>query len=68
MVNHQYVQHDWSPLVWAEGLATLATLVVIGMCLFLLGATRAKRARHDGEPGTQERPRRDAGAERPARL
>ncbi|MBS2939956.1 hypothetical protein KDN32_19650 [Nocardioides sp. J2M5] len=67
MVNHQYVQHDWSPLVWAEGLAVLATLVVVGMCVFLLGAMRAKRARHAAAQ-TQERPRPEVGAARPARL
>lgn len=65
--THQYVQHDWAPLVYAEGLTVMAVLVVLGMCAFLLGATRAKQA-HAAGPETQERPRRSAGAVRPARL
>ncbi|UFN43239.1 hypothetical protein [Nocardioides okcheonensis] len=67
MMTHQYVQHDWSPLVYAEGLAVMALLVVLGMCVFLLGATRAKRT-HPAGPGMQEGPRPEVGAQRPARL
>lgn len=63
--THQYVQHDWAPLVYAEGLAVTAVLVVLGMCVFLLGATRAKRAH---AAGTQEGPRPEVGALHSARL
>ena len=66
MHTHQYVQHGWSPLTYAEMLTVMAVAVVVGMCLFLAAATRAKRARHSGE--MQERPRPEVGAAHPARL
>lgn len=50
MLTQQYVQHDWSPSIFAALLATLAVLVVAGMGLFLLVANRPKRARHSGAP------------------
>ena len=39
----QYVQHDWSPAIWAILLTVLATAVTVGMALFIWGATRPKR-------------------------
>ena len=58
MLTHQYVQHDWSPMVFAAMLATMAVLVVVGMGMFLVVANRPKRLRHSGvgTPGTQQRP------------
>ena len=46
---HQYIQHDWSPALYAVLLLILATAVVTGMLLFLREATRQQRgwsARH----------------------
>lgn len=48
MHTYQYVQHDWPPFLWAVVLLTAATMFVVGMSLFLLGANRSKRARHSG--------------------
>lgn len=48
MHTYQYVQHDWPPFLWAVVLLTAATLFVVGMGLFLVGANRSKRARHSG--------------------
>lgn len=45
---YQYVQHDWSPTMWAALLLVLAILVVVGMGLFLVGATRPKQAHFSG--------------------
>lgn len=42
---HQYVQHDWSPAMWAGMLMILATVVVIGMGMFLVAAQRPKHYR-----------------------
>jgi len=45
----QYIQHDWSPATYAVLLLVLATLVVVGMLLFLANAHRQQRgfsARH----------------------
>ena len=47
---HQYVQHDWSPTLWALMLMGLAITVFTVMALFLLIATRSYGAappRHD---------------------
>lgn len=44
MHAYQYVQHDWSPTTWAALLLILATLVVVGVGIFLLGATRPKKS------------------------
>lgn len=71
MHQHQYVQHDWSPLVWAEMLTALSVVVVLGLCLFLLFATRSQQPHHaGGSTGgeMQQRPRLDAGTAGPARL
>lgn len=49
MLSQQYVQHDWSPTLFALVFLTLAVLFVVGMGLFLLGANREQRgttARH----------------------
>jgi hypothetical protein len=46
MLTQQYVQHDWSPSIFAAMLAALAVLVVVGMGIFLLAANRPKRLRH----------------------
>jgi hypothetical protein len=46
---HQYIQHGWSPAVYAVLLLILATLVVTGMLLFLWEVNRQQRgfsARH----------------------
>ncbi|WP_439937901.1 hypothetical protein ACS3YM_18470 [Nocardia sp. N13] len=46
---HQYVQHGWSPAVYAALLLILATLVVVGMLLALFEVGRQQRgysARH----------------------
>ena len=48
MLTQQYVQHDWPPFLWAAVLLTMATLVVVGMGLFLVLANRPKRHRHSG--------------------
>jgi len=51
MPTHQYVQHDWPPAVFALMLLAMATIVVVGMCVFLIGANREQRgwtARHAG--------------------
>ena len=40
---HQYIQHGWSPAVYAALLLTLATLFVVGMLLFLFEANRQQR-------------------------
>ena len=40
---HQYIQHDWSPAMWAMMLTVLATVVIVGMGLFLVAAQRVKR-------------------------
>ena len=66
---HQYTQHEWSPTVWAVLLLAMVTLVIIGMCVFLLFATRQQQPHHkEGAtaPKTQERPRLDAGTARSA--
>ena len=39
---HPYVQHDWSPAMWAMMLTVLASVVVVGMGLFLVAAQRPK--------------------------
>lgn len=52
---HQYVQHEWSPALWALILAILAVLVVVGMSLFLLGAARPKRYHFSGDGGSEPR-------------
>ena len=39
---HQYIQHDWSPAMWAMMLMVLATVVTVGMSLFLVAAQRPK--------------------------
>ena len=49
MPTHQYVQHDWPPGVWAVILLTMATVVVVGMGLFLLAANRPKHSHGPGE-------------------
>ena len=49
MPAHQYVQHDWPPALWAVLLLVLSIMVVVGMCLFLLGAARPKRAQFSRE-------------------
>ncbi|HEY0644529.1 MAG TPA: hypothetical protein VGD39_13980 [Nocardioides sp.] len=46
---HQYIQHGWSPSLYAFLLLGLAILVVVGMLVFLGIATRQQRgfsARH----------------------
>ncbi len=48
MLTQQYVQHDWPPALFALMLLTMATLVVVGMGLFLVLANRPKRHRHSG--------------------
>lgn len=60
MLTQQYVQHDWSPGLFAAMLATLAVLVVVGMSVFLLAANRPKRMRHSEvrHSHTHERPGR----------
>lgn len=60
MLTQQYVQHDWSPGLFAALLAILAALVVIDMGVFLLAANRPKRLRHSGvrRAGAHQRPRR----------
>ena len=55
MPAHQYVQHDWPPALWALLLLVLATLVVVGMGLFLWGAARPKRAQFSGAPAADAR-------------
>jgi hypothetical protein len=54
MPAHQYVQHDWSPAMWAMILLIMATLVVVGMGLFLLAANRPKQSHgpHEHHPRT----------------
>ena len=66
MLTQQYVQHDWSPSIFAAMLATLAVLVVVGMCVFLLAANRPKRLRHSVAPAPRmrHRPRSLTGHER----
>jgi len=44
MGNEQYVQHDWSPLVWALMLTGMVIAVLAAMTLFLVMASRAGRA------------------------
>ncbi len=49
MSTHQYAQHDWSPTIVALVFLTMAILLVVGMGLSLLAATREQRgttARH----------------------
>lgn len=48
MLTQQYVQHDWSPAIFAAMLATMAVLVVVGMGVFLIAANRPKHLRHSG--------------------
>ena len=48
MPAQQYVQHDWPPEVWAVILLVMATLVVVGMGMFLVAANRPK---HHHGPG-----------------
>ena len=46
---HQYIQHGWSPALYAVLLLALSTLFVVGMLLFLFEANRQQRgfsARH----------------------
>ena len=43
MGNEQYVQHDWSPLVWALMLTGMVIAVLAAMTLFLVMASRASR-------------------------
>ena len=52
---HQYVQHEWSPALWAVLLLILAIVVVVGMSLFLLGAARPMRNHFSGEGGASRR-------------
>ena len=54
MPTHQYMQHDWPPALYALMLLAMAITVVVGMCLFLLFATRPQQPHH---PQTQERSR-----------
>ena len=49
MLSQQYVQHDWSPTLFALVFLTMAVLFVVGMGLFLIAANRDQRgttARH----------------------
>jgi hypothetical protein len=49
MLAQQYVQHDWSPTLFALVFLTMAILFVVGMGMFLMAATREQRgttARH----------------------
>ncbi|GIM67753.1 hypothetical protein [uncultured Nocardioides sp.] len=49
MLPQQYVQHDWSPTVFALVFLTMAILFVVGMGMFLVAANREQRgttARH----------------------
>jgi hypothetical protein len=49
MPTDQYIQHDWPPAVFALMLLAMAVFVVVGMGVFLLGASREQRgwtARH----------------------
>ncbi|MBL0746385.1 hypothetical protein [Nocardioides baculatus] len=55
MPAHQYVQHDWPPALWALLLLVLATVVVIGMGLFLWGAARPKHSQFSGEGAADAR-------------
>lgn len=48
MPAHQYVQHEWSPALWAVLLSILAIMFVVGMGLFLWGAARPKQAHFSG--------------------
>jgi len=43
MGNEQYVQHDWSPLMWALMLTGMVIAVLAAMTLFLVVASRASR-------------------------
>ena len=43
MGNEQYLQHDWSPLVWALMLTGMVIAVLAAMTLFLVMASRASR-------------------------
>jgi hypothetical protein len=46
---HQYIQHGWSPALYAVLLLSMATLFVVGMLLFLFEVSRQQRgvsARH----------------------
>ncbi len=57
MSTHQYAQHDWSPTIVALVFLTMAILLVVGMGLSLLAATREQRgttARHAA--GNKHRP------------
>jgi len=44
MGNEQYVQHDWSPLLWALMLTGMVIAVLATMGLFLVMVSRACRA------------------------
>jgi hypothetical protein len=69
MSAYQYVQHDWPPGLFALMLLGMATFVVVGMCVFLIGANRELKgftARHTGRDA--EQPGRDDRAVPPARL
>lgn len=55
MTVHQYVQHEWSPALWAVLLSILAIMFVVGMGLFLWGAARPKQAHFSGAGDVKER-------------
>jgi hypothetical protein len=64
MRTDQYIQHDWPPAVFALMLLAMAVFVVVGMAVFLMGATREQRgftARHAG-PDADPRGRNDRAA------
>ena len=49
MLTHQYAQHDWQPTLVALVFLAMAILLVVGLGLSLLAATREQRgttARH----------------------
>ena len=68
MYVHQYVQHGWSPWIYALMLLAMAVFVVVGMALSMFGANRDQRgftARHTTTDAAQSGRGGGAGPARP---